>query len=526
MAIKTSLFRQILVSWFSLSASLCAADWLTFGHDPQRSGWAFEETTLTAQNVPELELKWKVHVKNEPRSLTALSAPVVASEVNTPQGTKTLVYVAGSSNHLFALDAQNGSIVWSRTFETYAVPKNQDHWLCPQGINATPTIDKGTGTIYTIAIDGKLYGLDLGTGNIKFGPIQFVPPFSKNWSLNLTDGIIYTSLSQGCGGAESGIYSMDITDPIRPVIRNLLISKRGGAGVWGRGGPVVGKNGRIYAAAGDGEFNPATGEFGSSLVAASLPNLKVVDYYTPTNWRDLNKYDLDLGSSSPVWFAHKNYNLLAAGGKEGVVYLMDADSLGDKDHQTPLFITPRLANDERTFEGKGIWGGLSAWRDEENQTWIYVPIWGPVSKDAPKIPRSNGPALHGSIVAFKVSSDTASKKPILEPAWISGDFNVPEPVVIANDVVFALSTGEDVRQTKQGGIINYSNLKLLTDAERKANTNRAVLYALDAKTGKVLYESGSAMSTWVHFSGLAPANGRIYAVDHDSQIYCFGLKGK
>ena len=57
-----------------------------------------------------------------------------------------------------------------------------------------------------------------------------------------------------------------------------------------------------------------------------------------------------------VWFASGNHNLLAVGGKEGVVYLMDADALGDKDHQTPLFTTPMLGNDDRTFEAKGIWG--------------------------------------------------------------------------------------------------------------------------------------------------------------------------
>ncbi len=34
------------------------------------------------------------------------------------------------------------------------------------------------------------------------------------------------------------------------------------------------------------------------------------------------------------------------------------------------------------------------------------------------------------------------------------------------------------------------------------------------------------MDTWVHFSGLAVANGNIYAVDYNSQIYCFGLKNK
>jgi outer membrane protein assembly factor BamB len=55
------------------------------------------------------------------------------------------------------------------------------------------------------------------------------------------------------------------------------------------------------------------------------------------------------------------------------------------------------------------------------------------------------------------------------------------------------------------------------------NTHRAVLYALDAKTGRLLYQSGDATATWVHFSGLAIAGGRVYAVDHDSNLYCFGL---
>jgi outer membrane protein assembly factor BamB len=50
-----------------------------------------------------------------------------------------------------------------------------------------------------------------------------------------------------------------------------------------------------------------------------------------------------------------------------------------------------------------------------------------------------------------------------------------------------------------------------------------VLYALDAKTGKVLYESGSAIGSWTHFSGLAIADGHVYAVDHNSTLYCFGL---
>jgi outer membrane protein assembly factor BamB len=126
-------------------------------------------------------------------------------------------------------------------------------------------------------------------------------------------------------------------------------------------------------------------------------------------------------------------------------------------------------------------------------------------------------------MAFKVTSDKATKNPTLEPAWISRDLDVPEPVAIANGVVFVVSTGENREQTEGPRIITQ-NGRLLTDTERSGNTHHAVLYALDAATGKMLFDSGDIFTTWVHFSGLAVSNGRVYAVDHDSQIYCFGLK--
>jgi outer membrane protein assembly factor BamB len=528
---KVSGLLLLWLFWLSSSGVVEAADWLTFGYDSQRSGWVFDEKILSTQNVLNLELRWKVRVKNEPKALHALTVPLVASNLGTPQGIKTLVYVAGTSNVLFALDSKNGSLIWSKEFKSHAVPHYEVYWQCPQSITATPVIDKKNGTIYVITAEGVLYGLDLGTGEIKFGPVQFVTPFSKNWSLNLVDGVLYTSVSQSCSGDLLGIYAMDVREPTRPVTRHLLTDLGGGAGSWGRGGVTIGKNGRIYAATGDGTFDPFTQQYANSVLAVSLGDLRLLDYFIPLNWRDVNRYDLDISCTSPVWFADRDYNLLAVGGKEGVVYLMDAEALGNKDHQTPLFVTPRLANDEETFAGKGIWGGLSAWKDEEGQTWLYVPVWGEVSNKAPKFPLANGANPHGSIMAFKVLRDRNTQKPTLEPAWVSGDFNVPEPVVIANGVVFGLSNGEDIRQNKEGGkiditTIDWTKFKLLTIKERRANPNRAILYALDAKTGKTLYNSDVSIDTWTHFSGLAVANGCVYAVDSSSQTYCFGLKGK
>jgi PQQ-like domain len=510
---RAAFYMGILILWFFAAAVLSAADWPMYAHDPQRSGWAREETTLSPRNVHRLELKWKVHLENEPKFLSSLTAPVVAAGVMTPQGTKTLVYVAGSSNTFFALDAANGRIAWSRRFMSRLAAVGgayQGTFLCPNGITATPAIDRGTNTVYVIGMDGRLYGLDLVTGQDRFPPITFVAPFSKNLSLNIVGGIVYTSLAQGCGDGTSGFYSVDISNPRHPVVRRLLLSTTDSAGIWGRGGPVVGKNHRIYGQTADGNFDPSTGEFGSSIVAASMPALDFADYFTPSDWQLINKDDLDMGSGSPVWFTFENYNLLAGGGKQGIVYLLNADSLGGKNHQTPLFATPRLGNDANSYEENGVWGSISMWRDQEGQTWIYVPMWGPVSKNAPPFPRSNGSSPHGSIMAFKVSSDANSGKPVLKPAWVSGDFNLPDPPVIANGVVFALSTGENASQ----------------GTDRSKNTKTAVLNALDAKTGRVLYQSGSAITTWVHFSGLAVANGYVYVVDHASNVYCFGLKGK
>jgi len=57
---------QVIVTLFCSSVSLFAADWPMFAHDPQRTGWASEERTLTKENVRGLE-KWKAKVNNEPK---------------------------------------------------------------------------------------------------------------------------------------------------------------------------------------------------------------------------------------------------------------------------------------------------------------------------------------------------------------------------------------------------------------------------------------------------------------------------
>ena len=493
-----------------------AADWLTFGHDAQRTGWAFEERAINPETAPRLTLRWKTKVENEPFSLSALTAPVVAENVSTKNGNKAVVYVAGISGTLFAIEADTGEELWRYAVKNFVESRKhvyvfQGGFLCPNGITATPVIDKSTNTIYMIGQDGMLYGLDLGSGLLRYGPVQFVAPFAKSWSLNLVNGKIYTTLSQGCGNGLSGFYSIDVRDRHHPVIQQGLLTNTNTSGIWGRGGPVIGTNGRVYGGTADGVFDPAAGDYSNTVAAESLDTLNIVDYFLPSNWDYLRRKDFDLGSSSPVYFGWRNKNLIAHGAKESVVYLLDADSLGGKDHQTPLYVSPRLGNDKQVCcEGIGIWGALSTTRDNDGQTWLYVPMAGPPAAEGPRFPITNGDSSRGSIMAFRVTPDPKTQDPTLEPVWISGGFDHPDPAIVANGVIFAISTGENAVQ--KGGA-----------AKRLENTHPAVLRALDAKTGKELYNSGEAMSSWVHFGGLALANGRVYAVDHDSNVYCFGL---
>ena len=496
-----------------LPSSALSGDWLTYGHDPQRSGWAFEETTLRPENAGQLRLTWKSKLDNQSYSLSALTAPVVASGISTNKGIRSVVYVAGITGTVFALDAETGAQLWTHAFKYVVLPGKggyQGTFLCPNGITATPVIDKATNSLHVIAGNGALYGLDLGSGAVRYGPVQLVAPYSKNLSLNLVDGILYTVLAQGCGAGVSGFYSVDLRDRHHPVIRQMLLSNTDTAGIWGRGGAIIGTNGRVYGGTADGYFDPIAGDYSDTEIAVSKDDLSLLDYFLPVNWQYIRRKDFDLGSASPVFFGWHDRNLLAAGAKESVIYLLDADKLGGADHQTTLYTTPRLGNDKAVCcEGLGVWGGLSTTRDLDGQTWLLVPMGGPPSAEGPRFPQTNGESPHGSIMAFKVLPD-AKGNPRLEPAWISGDFNLPDPPVIANGVVFALSTGENAVQ--RGG-----------EAKRLLNTQPAVLKALDLKTGKELFNSGSAMESWTHFSGLAISDGRVFTVDHNSNVYCFGL---
>jgi hypothetical protein len=421
------------------------------------------------------------------------------------------VFVVGSDDTVYAIDSETGEVTWKKRFPNSLSPKESAMWQCSNTQNATPVIDKEAGIIYVSTSDGKLRGLSLLDGEERMHPADFTPPFSRNWSLNLIDGVIYSSTGRGCGGAMSHFIAMDLKDPAQRAVEYYTSTGRP-AGAWGRGGPVRGPKG-IYAQTADGPYDPAGGKFAHTVMALSLNNLRLLDTYTPANWPHLQEKDLDLGSASPLIFPFQKWTLVASAGKEAVITLLDADNLGGADHHAPLYQSARLGNDEVLPMGRGVWGAMATWQDGYGKRWLLVPLLGPPSDAAPQFQHTYGNAEEGSILAFEVRLDPDKNTPMLVPVWMSREIRVPDPPVVANGVVYALQTGE-----------NTSAHEVATAKIKSTPVTNAVLYALDAETGQQLYSSDKLIDSWTHFSEPVVAGGRIYVSAWDGRVYAFGLK--
>ena len=502
-------------------------DWATDGGDNQRTAWNKQEKTLTKDNVKNLKLLWKLETHNQVRALHSLMPVLVLAQLNTPGGVKQVGFVSGISDNLYAFDTDTGQIIWQKHWD-YPEPAGRgggggggqapnqgpEHlgFLRPGGSSDTPVIGppdaQGRRPIYFVTGDGMLHMLNAATGE-DLQP-AFMLHTGKGWSLNLVDNVIWMANTY----AGESISAVKLDDPQHKV----MSFNAGSGGAWGRRGAVIDSTGTAWTTTGDGVYDPTSDppRYANSVIGVQIAGdqLKLKDYYTPTNWDWLRKRDLD-PNNTPTIFNFKGRELMAASGKECRVYLLDPKSLGGENHQTPLFKTPLFCNEEVDFQDAGSWGALSTWQDPSGTRWVLAPFWGPAHSQA-KFPIMNTPLTKdGGVAAFKVEDKNGT--PELAPAWISRDMKRGEPVVIANGMVFGYGSGEETKQA-------WPDIGLQFDSTIRAEKGtHATIYILDAQTGKELWSSGSQMHQWNHFSGITVANGRVYLGTYDGTLYCFGL---
>jgi outer membrane protein assembly factor BamB len=459
---------------------------------------------------------------------------LVLGRLNTPAGTRQVGIVTGISDNIYAFDVETGKILWQKHWD-YAQPAGRGAgappaggqpapagrggpqnpaslgFLRPGGSSDVPVIGppdgQGRRPLYFVTGDGTMHTLNAATGE-DLEP-SFMFHAGKGWALNLVNDTIYMANTY----ANASVVAVELDDPQHKVM--TFNANSGGA--WGRRGAVVDSSGTVFTTTGDGTYDPAAGQYANSIVGMRIANgqLKMVDYYTPTNWDWLRKRDLD-PNNTPTIFTFKGRELLAASGKECRMYLLDPKSLGGADHQTPLYKTPLFCNEEVDFQDSGSWGALSTWEDAATATrYVLAPFWGPQHSQFTFPITNQPPTQDGGVAAFKVSDATG--KVTLEPVWVSRDMRRGEPVIIANGMVFGYGSGEETRQ-------GWPDLGLQFNSLVRANkSGHATIYVLDATTGKELWSSGDTITSFNHFSGITVANGRVYLGTYDGTLWCFGL---
>jgi hypothetical protein len=234
------------------------------------------------------------------------------------------------------------------------------------GVTGTPVIDPSSNTLYIVSksegpagtFHQRLHALDLTTGNERFGaPVAISASVSGNGdgssggnlpfnpqtenqrcALALVNGVVYVAWASHedkdpYHGWVIGYNAANLAQV--SVLNTTSNGSRGG--IWMSGGaPAADQNGNLYLSTGNGTFDassPATpnNDFGDSVLKVG-PSLSVVDWFTPFNQSSLEPDDLDLGSGGVVLLPDQSSDpthLLVTGGKEGKLYVLNRDGLGN-----------------------------------------------------------------------------------------------------------------------------------------------------------------------------------------------------
>jgi hypothetical protein len=211
------------------------------------------------------------------------------------------------------------------------------------------------------------------------------------------------------------------------VLATVSTSNRGG-GVWQSGRPpVVDSSGYVYVFAGNGYGNGYDGvnNFGESALKLNPANgLRIVDWFTPTNWSYLDTYDLDLISSGPMLIP--GTSLLAGGGKAGTLFVMNTANLGKYNAKKNQVV--QLEN-----IGGGLRGGPVYWQRSTANGGPMLYNWGVLDAvkayafdgtkfaTSPSAEGTGKQSFPGGLLALSANGDDAGSGVLWASAGINGD---------------------------------------------------------------------------------------------------------
>lgn len=504
------------------TTALAQRDWMTDNADAQRSSWIRSDGKINKDSMakPGFQFLWKMKVKNTPRQLNSITPPTTLDRLIGYRGFRMLGFFAGSNNNLITIDTDLGRLEWEKQLKV-TTPPGASTWTCPGGMT-TGVVRPALTTIFpapTGSGGGRMNPAKGAVGEPGQGAVtlanvrptnnaglrQMMPqntrvnpanppggqlgagPFlvyalasdGKLHSLHLSNGADYEPPVQFVP-ANANANGLIVADQIAYVVTTNgcngaangvwaldLITKEVKsfkANVVGSAGVAFGGNDTIYVATSSGGDKP------NSLVALDQKTLTVKSSYSAGTQEF---------SSSPVIFSHKGKVMIAAMTKDGRLHVFDSENL-----KAPL------ASSSAIKGGNSTTGALASWQDLSGTRWILTPT-------------------NSAVVSWKLVEQGSSVS--LESGW-ARDLSAPLTPTIINGVAFLTASGEFRPDDDKMPV-----------AQRVARSGKAVIYALDAITGKELWNSGSTITSFAHGGAISGSMGQIYLTTYDGTIYAFGF---
>ena len=260
-----------------------------------------------------------------------------------------MVIVVTASNNVYALHADTGVPIWSRTDIGPAVTSGLPCGnINPVGIIGTPVVDLASRSLFFDAlIDGEtkkhfVYSLNVDTGATHTGwPVDVntaVPGFDSlvhedRGALAVVNGIVYVPYSGylgDCGDYHGSVVGVHIDNP--SIVGRGRRRQRGG--IWGHSG-VASDGTNMFVITGNTVTSPGDpwggGEAIVRLQAGPVFSGNPTDFWAPANWQSLDNSDTDLGGCSAILIdvpGATPSQLVLALGKDGNAYLINRNNLG------------------------------------------------------------------------------------------------------------------------------------------------------------------------------------------------------
>jgi outer membrane protein assembly factor BamB len=465
------------------------SNWTTYRADAQHSASMRTDSRISVDSVTKpgaFQFLWKTKLDNQSRQSNSLTEPVLLNSIISYKGFKSLLFIGGSSDNVYSIDYDLNRLFWSRRLRPASGGGTPQ---CPGGLtaitratpaNPNPVPGAGRGAAPAPPAPAPAGGPTRAGGPAEVSATNraaavwaiasdgMVHMLNPQTGEDLTPAVKFLAPNAKVAGAmlvDNVLYAAT-TDSCANVPNGVwAVNLAGNANTitsWASKGNIAGRAGPTLGV--DGTVYVATAD--GEVVSLQSKTLMPKDSFTAATGF----------ISDPVLFPYRDRQLVAAVNKDGRVYVLDAASLGAADHKTPLFQSAAFAAGATDAE-------IAAWAEADGTRWVAVS--------------SKGPGT--GMQAFKVVD--ASGAVSLAPAWASHDISAPVSPIVVNGVLFVLA----------GGISSTGS------------SSAAVLYALEAATGKTLWTSGTTITSFVDSGHLSAGDGQVYVPAHDNTLYAFGI---